>query len=81
MTEKVLQVPATITITGELALKLSEYIQNTPSPTMPVGIALKLLGGLELALRAGASNGAAKQPSSSDVMSLARQQLAEQDGK
>ncbi len=65
-------VPEAVTIPGQLAAELSAYIQGNPCPNAPVAVALKLCGGLEIALQRAAGNGAATPSTTDDVLARAR---------
>ena len=49
--QQVVPCPERVTISGELAMQLKDYIGNSPCPALPVMAAVKLIGGLELELQ------------------------------
>lgn len=76
-----MQIPTTVTIDGRLAVQLKEYILSTPSPQQPVGVAIDLIGKVELALQKAAmaskKNGANED---AGVLAAARALVVEADG-
>lgn len=77
-----MQIPTTVTIDGRLAVQLKEYILSTPSPQQPVGVAIDLIGKVELALQKAAMAASKKNGVNEDagVLAAARKMVAAADG-